>query len=256
MSTLHVPKTALLFTLLIAIVGEAYGMDEPRKVPDIVLAAKRVYVYLQEPSSSQADKEYLKLAKDWVKGFFSRAEVAGSLTLVDQYEEADIVLFVQRELQVSTFGIPSGATTVAMSDGSIIGSHCYERSDGSLDCDTYEGHLNSSFQWGLRALRARDFGKGYSLLPPEADRDPVPNPLAVPLLRIDERQVRVGLCVHGYSAPIARRFELEIGCEVLEFWNQLQLSRNKPELRSVEVFDPREQIIPNTPFPARKTDRE
>lgn len=111
-------------------------------------------------------------------------------------------------------------------------------------------------QWRLRAVRARDFGKRYSILPPEADPDPVPNPLAEPPMQIDARQVRVELCIHGHSAPFSREFELAIGCEVLEFWNVSQKAEGKPELSSLELFGPAEQIHPNPPMPTRKTKQE
>ena len=241
-----------LFILLVATAGWAFGLDEAGTVPDEVLTAKRVYLYLQQPPGSQADSEQLTLAKNWVKTFFGKPDVAARLTLVDQSEKADIVLYLYRVLEVSTSGIPSGASTVTLSDGSVIGSSCYERSDKSLDCQTFEGQLSSTLQWTLLTHRAQDFGKRYSVLPPESDPDPTPNPIVKPLVRIDERQIRVELCVHGYTAPPARQIELAIGCEVLEFWNMLRRAEKRPELTSLDVFDPAEQIRPNSPINRKK----
>jgi hypothetical protein len=257
MHTSHTSSLVLLLILVLATLGEAYGVQGPREVPNDILASKKVCVYLQSPSSSRGDTEYLSLANHWVKDFFARPEIAPRLTLVDDCEKADIVLFAMRGLlNVSTVGIPSGASTVTLPDGSVVGSRCYDRSDGSLDCDTYEGRLDGKWGWELSAYRARDFGKNYSILPPEADPDPVPNPLASPLVVIDERQVRVEICVHGYTAPFARQFELAIGCEVLEFWNRLQRAENKPQIASTDVLGPGEQIIPNSPMPTKETKKQ
>jgi hypothetical protein len=221
------------------------ALDEARPIPEDVLRAKKVYVYLQQASESVADKERLRLARDWAKSFFARPDVAARFTLEDQPEKADIVLFLYQGLEVSTVGIPSDASTVTLSDGSVIGSNCYEKSDSSLDCQTYEGRLSSASHWNLLVHQAQNFGKRYSVLPPESDPEPVPNPVATPLVRIDEHQIRVELCVHGYTAPPERQFELAIGCEVVEFWNMLGRAEKRPELSSLDVFGPAEQIRPN-----------
>lgn len=257
MHTSHAPSIVLLHILVLATVSKAYGVEEQRELPNDIKAAKKVCVYLQNPSSSQDHTEYLTLANHWVRDFFARPEIASRLTLVDDCEKADIVLFGMRGLlNVSIVGIPSGASTVTFPDGSVVGSNCNDRSDGSLDCATYEGHMDGISGWELSAYLAKDFGEKYSILPPEADPDPVPNHLASLLVVMDERQVRVEICVHGYTAPFARQFELAIGCEVLEFWNQLQRAENKPQIASTDVFGPGEQIIPNSPMPTKKAKKE
>ena len=194
------------------------------------------------PESSEAETERLKLANDWVRRFFAKAEVAARFALVDNREKADIVLFLRQTTDSSIVGIPPSASTTTLSDGLVIGAEC-----SGKDCWTFEGHTDYASNWVLSLYRAGDFG-GYDPALPSNMQSESPSPGARPIVQVDEKQARVELCKGGFSVRSPRQYELEIGCDVLEFWNQMQRRENKPELLSTDVFSPSEGIVPNQPL--------
>src|SRR2546426_736835 len=100
------------------------------QVPAEVLAAKTVGVYFGNDD---------EMAEEWVKRFLAQPEVVAPLAYVPEYERADIVLGLFRNDEFGVAGIPDDASTTFLSDGSVIGAKCYEKSNGGSDCFTYEG---------------------------------------------------------------------------------------------------------------------
>jgi hypothetical protein len=234
---ISLPTKLRLFTLLLTIglclLGATCGCgsDNPGKLPQEVLAAKTIGLYFEKDD---------EMARRWLERFLVQPQIAARFTYLPEYEKADIVLVLARDDKFSTVGIPDSASTISMPDGSVTGVDCVSGSNGKVDCSVYEGRSVQDVHWLLRVYPGRDFGKNWSppgidLPPPPGieSKEPILNPSAKSVLTIDREQAQVKPCVEGRSIIRTDEDGITTGCEVVEFWNQLQKAENKPELASI-----------------------
>ena len=239
------PRVALCLLMAIC----AYAVDKPEKLPGEILTARTIGVYFDKDD---------EMARRWLQRFLVQPPIATRFTYLPDYEEADIVLVLDRQdiHHYSRVGIPDTASTITMPDGSVTGVDCIPGSDGRVDCWVYEGseHVVDEWHWSLSVYRGRDFGKNLAPpgmppleLPPSPGivQRPVLNLSAKPLLRISESQ-EIKPCVEGRSILGTDLDGIVTGCEVVEFWDQLQRAENKPELATIpNVFNRWKQAAAN-----------